>query len=115
VAAALRWGGDFALAVEKAARIDGDSDSVAALAGMFLGAAGGRKVLPPAWLSALKDRGRIEEVATRLVFGRVLLDGVRRIRAHDREQQVYRDAYRRMCRTADPEEKHSLVRELMRL
>jgi ADP-ribosylglycohydrolase len=115
VAAALRWGGDFALAVERAARIDGDSDSVAAIAGMFLGAAGGRAVLPPAWLAAVKDRERIEEIAGWLAFGRRLLDGVRRIRASDREKQYYVGAYRRMCRTADPEEKLSLVRDLMLL
>ena len=66
VAAALRWGGDFAVAVEKAARIDGDSDSVAALAGMFLGAAGGLEVLPEDWLVALPERARIEALAGRL-------------------------------------------------
>lgn len=76
VAAALRWGvtpaGDvtvhsFAQAVAKAARIEGDSDSVACLAGMLLGAAGGLAVLPPAWLPELPERGRIEHMAQRLV------------------------------------------------
>lgn len=66
VAAALRWGDDFALAVEKAARIGGDSDSVACLTGMFLGAAGGTRVLPGTWLSALHERDTIDALATRL-------------------------------------------------
>lgn len=66
VAAALRWGEDFATAVEKAARIDGDSDSVAALAGMFLGAAGGTAVLPSAWRAAVRDREQIETMARSL-------------------------------------------------
>ena len=56
VAAALRWGADFATAIEKAARIDGDSDSVAAITGMFLGAAGGTAVLPAGWVEAILRR-----------------------------------------------------------
>ena len=66
VAAALRWRTDFAQAVERGARIDGDSDSVACLAGMFLGAADGPSVLPAAWLAALPERERIESLAARL-------------------------------------------------
>jgi ADP-ribosylglycohydrolase len=112
VAAALRWGGDFALAVEKAARIDGDSDSVAAITGMFLGAAGGRAVLPPAWLAALKDRGRIEDIAGRLGVARHVLDRIMSIRADDREKRHYLDVYRRMFHCVDPEEQMRLAREL---
>jgi ADP-ribosylglycohydrolase len=67
VAAALRWRHDFALAVEKAARIEGDSDSVACLTGMFLGAADGTKVLPGPWLEVLPERARIEQLSERLV------------------------------------------------
>jgi ADP-ribosylglycohydrolase len=66
VAAALRWGHHFATAVDHAARIDGDSDSVACLAGMFLGAAGGTEVLPSEWVDALPERDRIRGLATRL-------------------------------------------------
>jgi len=75
VASALRWGVDstgrvdaasFALAVEKSARIDGDSDSVACLTGMMLGAIGGSGVLPTVWLEALPERRRIEEMAKNL-------------------------------------------------
>ncbi len=74
VCAALRWGvqdgvvtpSTFARAIDKAARIDGDSDSVACLAGMLLGAAGGVEVLPPAWMSALPERDRIAQLARRL-------------------------------------------------
>ena len=64
LAACLRWGHDPALAIEKAARIDGDSDSVAALCGMFLGAAGAE--FPAGWGAALPDRDRIEELALQL-------------------------------------------------
>ena len=76
VAAALAWGRTpdgqitqrtFMAAVEKAARIDGDSDSVACLAGMLLGAAGGTAVLPPAWLGGLFRREAVEGMAQRLV------------------------------------------------
>jgi ADP-ribosylglycohydrolase len=67
VAAALYWGADFATAVDRAARIDGDSDSVACLCGMFLGAAGGTAVLPPAWLAPLPERERIVSLADGLL------------------------------------------------
>ncbi len=63
VAAALRWGSDFATAVDKAARIHGDSDSVACLCGMLLGAAGGTAVLPAAWLAVLPEREAIRDLA----------------------------------------------------
>ena len=48
VAAALRWPQDLGLAVEKAARIQGDSDSVACLTGAILGAALGTAAIPSA-------------------------------------------------------------------
>lgn len=60
VVAALRWGDDLEVAVDKAARIDGDSDSVACLAGMLIGAARGTAALPAAWLAALPQLDRIE-------------------------------------------------------
>ncbi len=66
VNAALRWGEDFETAIDKAARIDGDSDSVACLAGMFLGAAGGCTALPGVWLEVLPEREHIESLAERL-------------------------------------------------
>ena len=67
VAAALRWGADFATAIEKAARINGDSDSVAAIAGMLLGAAGGSAALPSTWCDAIRDRPTITASANALV------------------------------------------------
>ena len=70
VAAALYWGSDFATAVDRAARIDGDSDSVACLAGMFLGAAGGVGVLPVPWLQALPQRDHIDDLSQRLLAWR---------------------------------------------
>lgn len=70
LAAALRWGGGepaaFALAVEKAARIAGDSDSVACLTGMYLGAAHGEDVVPAAWRAAIPEAGRLTDLAGRL-------------------------------------------------
>lgn len=63
VAAALRWRDDVPTAIEKSARIDGDSDSVAAIAGLILGAALGTAALPVAWLEALPERARLEQLA----------------------------------------------------
>lgn len=65
--AALRWADDPAVAMEKASRIEGDSDSVACLAGMLLGAARGASALPPDWLAALPQRTRIEDAASALM------------------------------------------------
>ncbi len=56
VAAALRWRDDLGLAVEKSARIPGDSDSVACLTGALLGAAGGTAAIPAPWLATLPQR-----------------------------------------------------------
>ena len=53
IAAALKWKNDMAEALDKAARINGDSDGVAALTGMFLGALHGIDGLPVGWLQAL--------------------------------------------------------------
>ncbi len=60
VAASLRFGAQgFVTVVDKAARIDGDSDSVAALAGMLHGAAHGMDALPADWLRVLPEREEI--------------------------------------------------------
>ena len=67
VVAALRWADDPALAMEKAARIDGDSDSVACLTGMLLGARHGVSGLPTRWLAALPQRDRIEAACDTLL------------------------------------------------
>lgn len=67
VAAALRWRrAGFAAVVERAARIEGDSDSVAALAGMLHGAALGTRALPAPWLEALPSREEIHALAREL-------------------------------------------------
>jgi len=65
--AALRWKDRPAVAIEKAARIDGDSDSVACLTGMFLGALHGVSGLPSTWLDALPQRDRIEAAVSSLL------------------------------------------------
>jgi len=65
--AALRWTDDPRLAIEKAARIDGDSDSVACLTGMFLGAVHGISGLPADWLAALPHRDQLHRAVDRLL------------------------------------------------
>lgn len=67
VAAALRWPRDIGLAVEKAARIQGDSDSVAGLTGALLGAAWGPAAIPRAWRVTLPRRAKIEDLVDRLI------------------------------------------------
>ena len=57
--AALRWGSNFEEAIDKATRINGDSDSVGCLAGMFLGVEGGTSNYC-SWLNALPARGDLE-------------------------------------------------------
>lgn len=66
VAAALA-GRDFAHAIDLAARIDGDSDSTACIAGMILGASGA--ALPESWLAGLQARGDIEAAARSVATG----------------------------------------------
>jgi ADP-ribosylglycohydrolase len=66
-AAALRWSSDLGTAVEKAAQIRGDSDSVACLAGALLGAALGTEAIPRHWLETLPRRVEIGGLADRLV------------------------------------------------
>jgi len=66
VAATLTWGSDVEQVIDKAARIDGDSDSVACLAGMFWGAAHGAAALPASWLASLPDRDQIIDQAKAL-------------------------------------------------
>jgi len=64
LAAALRWGPDFETVIDKASRIAGDSDSVACIAGLFLGACGCD--LPARWLDHLPERDRMEQLAADL-------------------------------------------------
>lgn len=65
VASVLR-GGSFEEIVDRAARIDGDSDSVACLAGMFAGAAFGIDFLPRAWVNNIHRAADIQAVALKL-------------------------------------------------
>ena len=64
--AALKWNDNIALAIEKAARVSGDSDAVASMTGMFLGALHGVSKLPNAWLSALPAKEDIRKKAHKL-------------------------------------------------
>lgn len=86
VLAALRWGAEFQTAIDRAARINGDSDSVAALCGMLLGAAGGLEALPSRWLHALAERDELLDVVPSPLVAVADLHGrpdlLRRIVAH---------------------------------
>ena len=64
--ATLKWGDNVALAIEKGARISGDSDAVASLTGMFLGAIHGASKLPNAWLSVLPGKEDIRKKVHKL-------------------------------------------------
>jgi len=70
VAAALRWPTDLGKAVEKAARISGDSDSVACITGALLGAALGTSAIPRHWLETLPRRTEIANLADQLAAQR---------------------------------------------
>lgn len=67
VSAALRWPQNLGMAVEKSARIRGDSDSVACLTGALLGAALGTQAIPAHWLNTLPQAQTIADLADRLV------------------------------------------------
>lgn len=54
--------------VRYAANTDGDSDSIAAIAGSLAGAywgLGGENGVPESWIERLEDRGRLEDLARR--------------------------------------------------
>jgi ADP-ribosylglycohydrolase len=59
-------GDGFQAAVLAAANHSGDSDSTAAITGNLLGAAGGRAVVPEAWIAAVVERAVVERVAAEL-------------------------------------------------
>jgi ADP-ribosylglycohydrolase len=63
IAASLAWGDDARDAIDRGARIHGDSDSVACLVGMYLGAARGLGALPADMLAALPERPELERLA----------------------------------------------------
>ncbi|MFI5299484.1 MAG: ADP-ribosylglycohydrolase family protein [Polyangiales bacterium] len=63
ITAALAWGADASDAIDRGARIFGDSDSVACLVGMYLGAAGGLDALPADMVAVVPERGELEHLA----------------------------------------------------
>ena len=74
VAACLSWWDDPKTVIDRAARINGDSDSVAALAGMFLGAAGRLDELPSDWVANLPWAGKLRGIGARLgLIGRPVI------------------------------------------
>lgn len=64
--AVLHYKNDPRTAIDKAARINGDSDGVAALTGMFMGAALGFEALPLDWVQSLIDARDIASFADNL-------------------------------------------------
>ncbi len=57
---------DFATTVLTGANTDGDSDSIACIAGAISGAFNGATVIPPPWFAQLEGGARIAEIARRL-------------------------------------------------
>jgi ADP-ribosylglycohydrolase len=66
----VRCPDDYMACVRLAANIDGDSDSVACIAGGLVGARLGAGALPESWLARLKGRDRLTALADRLVRAR---------------------------------------------
>lgn len=64
---ALGSGGEFEPALREVIALGGDTDTNAALAGALLGAAFGKRGLPPSWLERLAEREGIERDARMLV------------------------------------------------
>lgn len=60
---------DVTAGLLEATNTDGDSDSLAAIAGSILGARHGRGALPKRWIEGLEDAGRIDDLAARWVAG----------------------------------------------
>ena len=58
---------DFAAAVLLGANTDGDSDSIACIAGSIAGALHGVEAIPPKWRSTVEDAGELFGVAERLL------------------------------------------------
>jgi ADP-ribosylglycohydrolase len=62
----LKYPDDYAAAVRLGANIDGDSDSVACIAGGILGARLGLNAIPKDWIERLERRLELEQLANRL-------------------------------------------------
>jgi len=63
----LRYPNDYRKAVQTAVNITGDSDSVGSVAGGILGAKLGIEAIPVAWIEALKEREKLEEIVEPLL------------------------------------------------
>lgn len=70
VYSALRHWGDYSATIRTAANITGDSDSTAAVAGWFAGAALGYDILPEAFTNGVELQGLILQTADRLATAR---------------------------------------------
>jgi len=71
----MRYPDDYVAAVRRAANLDGDSDSVACIAGGIAAARLGLEAIPADWLDRCVNRGYIADVGTRLAAKRQILEG----------------------------------------
>jgi ADP-ribosylglycohydrolase len=62
----LRYPDDYTACVRRAANIDGDSDSVACIAGGIMGARLGLEAIPTAWRARCENAAYLDNLAGRL-------------------------------------------------
>lgn len=68
----LRYPDDYVACVQRAANTNGDSDSIACIAGGIIGARLGPAAIPPAWIERCENRDYLRDLAQRI--GRAGLD-----------------------------------------
>ena len=71
----LRYPNDYVTAVQRAANIPGDSDSVACITGGIMGARLGLEAIPADWIARLEKREYVTDVANRLAAKKQALYG----------------------------------------
>ena len=62
----LRYGDDYRATVLRGVNTNGDSDSIACIAGGLSGALGGIDAIPPAWIEKIEKRDYLDDLAIRL-------------------------------------------------
>lgn len=70
-----RYPDDYGACVQRAANIDGDSDSVACIAGGVMGARLGLDAIPAAWRDRCEHRDRLLDLAAHMAWARSNLPG----------------------------------------
>lgn len=69
----LRYPDDFVACVRRAANINGDSDSVASIAGGIIGARLGLDSIPAGWLTRCENADRLADLGHRMTMARDLI------------------------------------------